>query len=228
MASAGRMVELHWRSDRDFPVERDDSGWWESRPRIPFMGGAVRAFDPTEMFLVLCVHGSKHRWAALAWLVDIAELLRANAIGDAAAIASRARAMGAERRLYLGLRLARDLLGAPVPAPLQAGCERGDIGLLAANVAAEILEPRDAGAFTRLRRHLALYDRTSHRLRCAWRVIATPTLAEWSRWPLGRPLFFLYPAIRLARLAGRYVTPRPRIPPGATPRTPPPQPHSTN
>lgn len=226
-ATGGRIVELHWRTDANFPVERDDAEWWRSLGRRPFMGVAVRAFPLPEMFLVLCLHGSKHRWGALAWLVDIAEMLRANAVSDAAAVAARARAMGAERRLYLGLRLARDLLEAPIPGPLQAGCERGDVRALAAEVTRDIFDPRAAGAFARLRRDLALYDRRSHQLRHAIQVIAAPSLVEWSRWKLPRALFFLYPAIRLARLTGRYLTRSQRNPPAATPRTPLPQPHST-
>src|SRR5437868_3747477 len=27
------IVEIHWRTDRYYPVERDDDAWWQSRPR---------------------------------------------------------------------------------------------------------------------------------------------------------------------------------------------------
>src|SRR5690349_21560419 len=29
--AAGNLVELHWRTDADFPVEHADDAWWESR-----------------------------------------------------------------------------------------------------------------------------------------------------------------------------------------------------
>ena len=31
---------------------------------------------PEELLIILCVHGSKHAWERLKWVVDVAELLR--------------------------------------------------------------------------------------------------------------------------------------------------------
>jgi hypothetical protein len=219
-------VELHWRSDADFPVERDDAGWWAGLPRTRFLDGTVRAFDRSDLLLVLCFHGSKHRWESLGWLVDVAELLRAQPV-DAAAVAARARTLDGERRLYLGLRLARDLLAAPIPGELAAGCERPDVVSLAHGIGREIFHPPAPGAWPALGRELALHAGPWRKARRAWEVVVDPTFVEWTRWPLPRWMFFLYPVLRLGRLAVKYLIRSPRTPPAATPRTPPPQPRST-
>jgi hypothetical protein len=36
-------------------------------------------------------------------------------------------------------------------------------------------------------------------------TVLAPSLVEWSRWPLPRALFFLYPALRLMRLTRKYL-----------------------
>jgi hypothetical protein len=225
--STDTMVELHWRTDSDFPVERNDASWWQAAPRIAFQGSTVRAFSDSDLFLVVCLHGSKHRWNSLGWLVDVAELLRSPRV-DATEVAAGAKRLGAELRLYLGVRLARDLLGAPVPAALAAGCERRDVANLAESIAHDIFAPPASGPWSALRRELQLHPRKLHKVRRIWEVIVPPTMVEWTRWPLPRPLFFLYPFLRLGRLAARQVTRSRQIPAAATPRTPPPQPRSTN
>jgi hypothetical protein len=64
---------------------------------------------------MLCVHGSKHYWERLSWMADVAELSQIPRGLDWAAAGSRARALGAERMMHLGLALAHELLAAPLP-----------------------------------------------------------------------------------------------------------------
>jgi protein arginine N-methyltransferase 1 len=231
LRKAPHLVELHWRTDADFPVESDEPRWWRELPRISLEGVTMPTFDPTDLLLVLCIHGGKHRWGALGWLVDIAEVLRREPSIEWGTIATRARALGVERRLYVGLALARDLLDAPLPPQIRERCARPEVAQLAQRVRAETLCPRPtpAGIVRTLHGELQLYDRVSQRLKHVARTIFAPSMAELSRWPLPRALHFLYVPLRLARLAGKHVftlrSPQNRA--AATPRTPPPQPHST-
>ena len=36
----------------------------------------VPALPDRELLLILCLHGTKHFWSSLGWLVDVAELIR--------------------------------------------------------------------------------------------------------------------------------------------------------
>lgn len=203
----GIVVELHWKTDAGFPVERDDDAWWAGVGTAPFGERSVRAFAARELVLVLCLHGSKHGWERLAWLADVAELIRRDPGLDWEWIFARATALGARRRLALGLHLAHRLLDTPLPGWVLGEVDKDP---RVARIAGEIR----ATLFTRgnvfregmraLRFNLGLYEHTRHRLAHVYHTFLAPSLVEWTRWPLPRALYFLYPPLRLARLIVKY------------------------
>lgn len=211
----GRVVELHWRTDPEFPVEATGSDrWWDAAARMAVAGREVRCLRPEELTLVLCIHGAKHHWTSLGWLVDVAELLRAEACGDWAAIAGRARALGCARRVGVGLALARDVLDAPLPPEAADLVALDGVQPLARRFARNLaaLEPSEPGSWEALRLNLALHERTGRRARLVLDAVFLPTMADWQRWRLPRALFFAYPALRLTRLAAKYARrARPRL-----------------
>ena len=203
------MVELHWKTDPDFQVERiADERWWSSLQRAPFGEGTVRRFSPEETLLILCVHGSKHYWNALGWLVDVAEWLRQHPRTDWGWIAQGAQSLGCSRRVELGLLLAQNLLGAPLPQQVRARiASQASLEPLADRIEATLLDPRFEGMrpFEAMRFNMRLYERNRDRLRYCVNTILAPSLVEWTRWPLPRALFFLYPPLRLMRLSRKYL-----------------------
>jgi hypothetical protein len=110
-------VDLSWRAGPwywrlpDFPASM-----WERRGWLPVLGQRVPWPAPEHLLLILCLHGSKHRWEELKWLVDVAELLRVRPDLDWHRLTDEARRIGAYRMLAVCLVLANDLLDAPVPA----------------------------------------------------------------------------------------------------------------
>ncbi len=215
-STRGLMVELHWRIDPDVAIEPEKPG--------------ARRFRSRELLLVLLIHGSKHRWSSLGWLVDVAELMARDKV-DWPWIRERAASLGCERRMGLGVLLAEALLQAPVPPEVSEACRAMEgLELTAAALAEDLLavNPKDRGPREMLHDNLALYDTRRQRLKHLLDTFWNPSLVEWSRWPLPRPLFFLYPPLRLVRLAWKHsvATVLPRSLAGATPRKPPPPPHS--
>lgn len=76
----------------------------------------VSQLAPADLLVTLCAHGTKHQFQRLQWIVDIAELVRARAEDlDWSRAVHLAERSGSLRMLHLGLRLAQDLLGAPLP-----------------------------------------------------------------------------------------------------------------
>lgn len=206
------VVELHWRIDPDVAMQPVDRN----------------AFSPDDLLLVLLIHGSKHRWSSLGWVVDVAEALRRGRL-DWACIGAHAKSLRCERRVALGLLLANRLLDAPVPADVLARCEAlPGIDAICRELRGDLLEidPPERGAFGALRENLRLYDTAGQRFKHLLDTLWSPSLVEWTRWPLPRALHFLYPALRLARLVAKHLAFRsnPQIPAGATPRTPAPPP----
>jgi hypothetical protein len=227
-----QMVELHWREDPDVAVlPLGDDAWWQSLATIEIAGRNVNALSNAELLLALCLHGTKHFWSSLGWLVDVAELLRCDPDLDAPWIREASRSHGCERRVGVGLRLAADVLGAPVPPALMPLIEDGVVRDVAALIAEGLfMEYKAPTIVEALRLNLRLRDSTRQRIAYAWKTAMTPGWGEWLEWRLPRRLFFLYRLLRPLRLLRKYVftTRFPRTPAAATPRTPPPRPRSTS
>ena len=117
-------VDLQWElSPQRFtfrpPVER----FRNRLVPIDLQGSAVETFSPRDTLVVLCLHGSKHVWESLKWLVDIAELVRLFPELDFQGALADAEAAGCGRTVHLGLLLASRLLDAPVPPGIVAAAE---------------------------------------------------------------------------------------------------------
>lgn len=206
---ARTMVELHWKTDALFPVEPvADAAWWRALGEMELLDGRVPCFAPRELLLVLCLHGSKHHWSSVGWLVDIAELLRREPGMDWAWVFGRAREWRCVRRLALGLHLAHRLLDAPLPPQVrdEAAAVPG-VASLAGAIVPSLLAPewKPVSVRENLRRDLLLYDRFSQRRRHVADTVFAPGLPEWSRFPLPRSLAFLWSPLRFARLLGKHV-----------------------
>jgi hypothetical protein len=204
------MVELHWKTDPGCAVERLlGSQLWDRPKSASLAGTALRGFAPSELLLILCLHGSKHHWSSLGWLVDIAELIRQNPAIDWAWITTAARELGAQRKLLLGLYLAHELLAANVPAQVFANALAHGVDKIAFDIAVQLFasQPAHTGVFASLKRDLKLCDRLGQRLSHCWNVIFAPSPLELSR-PLPRYLSFLYVPVRLVRLLRKH---RPRL-----------------
>ena len=223
------LVELHWRADPDIDaLPLGDGNWWNGLDRVRLPDGEVPALVPEDLLLVLCLHGTKHSWSSLGWLVDVAELVRHEHRLDWEKIVEKARVLGCRRKLAVGLRLANRLLEAPVPPHiLAATTDEPVIAAASAIEAAMFAVPYSSpGVLAGAHRNVALHDSALARARIVLRTLFTPSLGDWQRWPALPPsLSFLYWMLRPVRLAEKYLLRR--TPPAATPRTPPPQPHST-
>jgi hypothetical protein len=203
------LVELHWKTDAEFPVTPiGDSAWWNRLGTVRFRETDVLCLAPQELVLALCLHGSKHYWASLHWLVDVAEYLRQTPGLDWSWILRKADKLQAGRRLALALRLIEQFLDVPLPGQVREWMAQHPIaGPLAATVSQrwfQLPQP-EPNPFQRLALNLKLYESTQQRLRHATDMMLRPSLVEWSRWPLPRPLFAFYLPLRAIRLMGKHL-----------------------
>ena len=201
------LLELHWKTNAEFPVEpANDPAWWAQLATVRFDDRDVRCFAAHELVLALCLHGSKHHWTNLNWLVDVAEYVRQQPALDWSWILARADRLRAGRRLALGLHLLRRPLDLPLPAPVQTWLADYPAMERLACVIAQgwfALPRHDRSGLQRLRLNFQLYQTPWQRLRHAGNMLLRPSLVEWSRWPLPRPLFILYLPMRAGRLFGK-------------------------
>lgn len=204
----GLMVELHWRADPEVPiVDLDDEGCWKRLSAMRLDGREVRVFAPRELLPILCLHGTKHFWFCLGWLVDAAELVRGHPSLDWEAILADAGRLGCERRIGVGLRLMQEFLDVALPPAARRLADDGEVRALAATIGAGLFEPQERaiGVAEAFMLNLRLRESPARRVRYFLGTLLTPGWGEWLRWPLPRALFFLYYPLRAARLAAKYL-----------------------
>jgi hypothetical protein len=145
----GVPIEIHWTIERPTePFTIDVEGLWERARPATIAGVEVLALAPEDLLLHLCLHTAfNHQFLlGLRSCWDILETIRhhGNDI-DWEQVQRRARQWGVAKYAYLTLRLAKELLGAGVPAStLTALRPDGFDPRLYAWASAEILAGRTA------------------------------------------------------------------------------------
>jgi hypothetical protein len=199
-------VELHWGfTNRDiaFPLDLDALS-----PRLESIRlgpHAVLAFALDDLLLLLCVHGSKHRWDRIEWICGVAEAVRRGGELDWNALLDRAGHLGVRRMLLLGLLLAHDHLGAPVPSPVLSRARRDPtVPGLATRVPPLWLEPSEgdeSGSLPTDLFRLGLRERFRDRARFVLYRLTTPSQPErWSTRTIGGVMLPLHAFTRPLRL----------------------------
>lgn len=93
----------------------DTKPMWERAETLSIEGTTVPVLCPEDTLLTLCSHGMKDNWRFLRTICDIAELARARLDLDWVQAYDQACQLNCRRKLLLGLAMAHDFLGMPLP-----------------------------------------------------------------------------------------------------------------
>jgi hypothetical protein len=214
LASPGNRitVELHWSLDNLRPGNRLDGDWvWSNARRVPLLGREIPALSWSALLVYLCVHGAKHGWISLGWIRDVAGVLRAAPPGELAAASSIAAAASAERRLALGVRLAHELLGAPLPPELALRADSA-VSALASDARACLFANEPIGHTRSIAFQCRTLDRARDRVGYCLHLLASPHVADVEALRLPNGLRMLYYVLRPLRLIARRAVSRSRSP----------------
>ncbi len=202
------LVEFHTeRTFRYHPRRLLIERLFERRASVTIDGRDVPALSLEDELVLICVHGAKHFWERLMWIADVAALISSRRPPDWDRAMAAAREVGAERILHLGLRLASDVLGAELPAQVEANV-RSDraVSKLAAQIESRLAsrEPRSIGilqrAVFRIRMRGGLLAGAAYLLRLS----LSPTEEDWTPGKEGDRPAFLDAISRPLRLARKH------------------------
>ena len=202
------LLEVHTeRTLRYFPTPLDLDRFEQRLEHVSLGAQRVRTFSLEDQLLVLCVHGAKDFWNRLRWICDIAELTQLPRSVDWGKVRERARWMGVERMLDLGLHLADNLLGARLPNEVSRRVQQdAAVHRLAAFVRSQLF--REPGAQPDVvARSLFRFRTRGNAWDALWyflRLAMTPTEQDWLWVPLPAFLSPLYYALRPLRLLRKY------------------------
>ncbi len=204
-------VELQWAVVPGyFGFDHEKLGIWSRLGKREWGGMDFPVLPPEETLLMLCVHGSKHRWCKLGWVCDVAALIESQESPDLLRTLELARRCGVTRLLLLGLLLAGRLAGAELPQEIT---DRIEADLMVAVLARQALEviaktPMNPDVDpARYLFYLKAKDCRRDQLFFAGRLLATLAAGEWNPSALPDPLSPLYYLFRPLHMAGRHGEP---------------------
>lgn len=101
-------VELHWKlSGAHFAMPVEINDLWNRLEKLNLGGTKLNALPFKDLFVFLCLHGSRHAWERLAWLSDLHELILITESSgkeiDWVEIQQHAKNLGCEKVVELGL-----------------------------------------------------------------------------------------------------------------------------
>jgi len=109
-------TELTFRyHPRPLPLEK----LFERQARVNIDSHKVPALSLEDELMLICIHGAKHFWEQLSYIADVAAFVSGQELEWGRVMVAAAE-VGGERMLYVGLRLAADLLDAPLPENIGA------------------------------------------------------------------------------------------------------------
>jgi len=201
------LVELQWNVlPKFYSVDLTTQALLERSRVVTFGGQTIRTLSSEDLLIVLCLHAAKHAWAQLSWLSDIARLAQTQPM-DWDSVGRTTSSLGIARIVAVTFSLCERLWKEKIPGVLDTGdvhepILREQLKLLAAG------EELDAESIAYFRRMVQVRERRSDRIRFVWRLATTSSVGEWSAIRLPAQLFPLYGAVRVYRLAKRFLTNR--------------------
>lgn len=207
-------IPADWLALRTFPL--DPERLLERLEPLSLGGVSTRWFTPEDLLLVLCVHGASHGWRELKLTCDVAQVIQHYPQLDWEQVLAQAEGWGVRRMLYLGLRLAHDLLDARLPVEVEALVLADHVvGSLALQAyewfwlfggpegPAHLFD--EASFYIRLRERRA--EKLAYRLFYLWAYLRpqlVPTDEDRARLALPKPLAFLHYAIKPVQMVAKY------------------------
>ena len=204
-------VEIHWDlAPSNFPLSLGGARLWQGLTNRRFGGSEVLAHNQADLLLILAVHAGKHHWSRLAWILDIAELIRQNQNLPWDSLIVEASRHGCRRMLSVSLSLAYDLLEAPVPESVRCEWDRDPAVAAICDRVIRLMAQAESTESTSWWVQWNMRERWRDRIENAIRLAATPTEADKSFLRLPSSLQALYLPVRALRLALKYTWQRTR------------------
>ncbi len=201
------LVELHTeRTLRYFPRTIDLEKLNGRMIEIDIGGQKVRTFSVEDTLVMLSVHGAKHFWERLSWIVDLANLSASQPVNWSNTIKIAAE-MKCLRLLLSGLYLAHELFGAELPQSLLDNAENDSNVLWLSRKVSEKykgISDSSAGVIPRFAFRLRSRDGIGQGLRHVLRLAISPTESDREIVSLPTALSPLYVFLRPWRLMREY------------------------
>ena len=200
-------LDLHWGINTPgFGFSPDTTIFFEHTKSIELMGTDIDILSDENLIIMLSVHGGKHLWCQLNWILDFAMALKSDEIDWERAL-NRLEKMGATTMFLSGLEACDELLGMTPPEKITGlPYLRNSLKKLNKNSNSSLYFGKPLhGIFDYHLPYLLSMDNQKDRLRYIYELLMKPTPNEWSLIELPRVFGFLYYILRPLRLASKAI-----------------------
>lgn len=206
-------IDLHARVTPEFfPVSLPFDDLYARSEPVDVGGRSVRGFSTPDAILVHSIHGAKHHWFRIEWLVAVASLV--HRYDDLPELLDRADRLGCERMVLLATVLSRRLFGVSLPPAVRRRLDRNSAEMRAVRTAAGAVVDWSTEEWSQeneKRTHLAdFYFRSQlvsgpvDTARFWGTALTKPRPEDWRAVSLPEPLSPLYRVVRPLRLLYEY------------------------
>jgi hypothetical protein len=202
-------IDLHWKPAHDsVALSPALSDFLSGFQPIFLAGSGVPTFATQDIPLYLASQGGGDQWGDLRRICDLAEFLRRFPDVDWEPHFQTARRLGGLRSMLTGLVLARDLLGAPLPASaagrIQADATAVHLAKRVTRNLSRQLQPGEG--LTRYVFQLHAKQAMRGKIGLMSHIFMDRTTEDGSWMMLPRPLWWIYGVLRPLRMAGKLLS----------------------
>ena len=203
----GLAVEIHWDFFRKLALPTERFSPWENTETVMINGKDIRTLSSETHLLYHALHGAKHVWERLVWIVDIDRFIRSTPDLDWGKTIGMAKNMGAEKMFFSGLALAHNYFHTPLPDTILHRCQTLKLEPFIAYVGSELSSenPASEDSLAKLSKVIGLRDTLYSKTMTLLEFMFRPGINERRTVILPDSLFWLYWIIRPAGMAYRFI-----------------------
>ncbi len=199
----GDTFELHWEIgpyENIHPLTQELV--WQNLTTFRVYEKEIYTLSPENTIFYTSLHGAKHGWKQLKWIVDVAQLFCSYPENSWLTLFEQAQKFGLFRQLSLGLILAEDMVGISLPTRIH-DLIRSDYRAreLSSQVKASLFNDQQPTTQEEdYLFYLKTRERLLDRLHYLFDLIILPKKPDWLIVSLPEKLYFLYYLLRPLRL----------------------------
>lgn len=196
-------IEFHWRMlDFNHPINLNQIDFLNSIDSFKFNGVSLNKIKNEESLIYLCVHGTKHLYERVEWIVDIDKYIRKQKI-DWEIIDKLIENDNSKRFFYLGLYLSNYLFNTPLDKNITKNFDN-NIKKTSKYILSNWNKQLKFQNKNNLKYMLKLFLTYKDKLKYINKIYFKPTFSEYSYLSFPKYLNFLYYPLRQYLLIKKY------------------------
>jgi len=180
---------------------------WKDTVTVMINGKSIQTLSNETHLLYHSLHGAKHVWERLEWIVDIDRFIRAVPDIDWDKTLKMAKDMGAEKMFFSGIVLAQKYFHTPLPKHILVRCQSLKLEPFISYVESEFSsdDPSAEDSLAKLSKVMGLRDNFYYKALTLLEFMFRPGINERRMVILPDSLFWLYWLLRPVGMTYRFI-----------------------